>query len=346
MTTLSMVSPESDSLTIRGHSVEELCRWRSFEEVTYLLWHGELPERDEILAQVRGERAQRAIEPIIAGAIADQPFTAHPMDTLRTAVTLLGANDPAEDDVSPASIRAKALRLFAVLPSIIAMDHRRRHGLGAVMPRSHLSYAANFLCMAFGKVPAPQIVAAFEATLVLYAGHSLDAPGGAVLTATSAAPDVYSSVAATIDALKSQDPLCGISGLIIEMMNEIAIADNIKPWLEEALADGRPIAGFGHCAHRNGDSRVRAMRATLGKIAALRGRQDVLEIYDALTAAMDDATGLQPNLEFPVALAYHLIGFDAPTFSPVLVAASLPGWTAYIAGQCSADSHADGRPGE
>lgn len=345
MTTLCMVSPESDSLTVRGHTVVELSRWRSFEEVAYLLWHSQLPARDEILAQVRGERAQRAIEPVIAAAIADQPGTAHPMDTLRTAVTLLGANDPAACDVSPTGIRAQALRLFAVLPSVIAMDHRRRHGLGAVMPRSHLTYAANFLCMAFGKVPAPQIVAAFEASLVLYAGHGLNDPAITGQAVTSAAPDVYSAVAAAIDALQSRAPLSGVSGTISAMTNEIAITDNVRPWLDEALADGRQIAGFGHRGRENGDSRVRVMRAALGKIAALRGGQDVLEIYDALTAAVHDATGLHPKLEFPVALAYHLIGFDAPTFSPVLVAACLPGWTAYLAGQCAADSHAAGGPG-
>lgn len=195
MTTLSTAGPESGSLTVRGHSVVELSRWRSFEEVAYLLWHGELPERDEVLAQVRGERGQRAIAPVIAAAIADAPFTADPMDVLRTAVTLLGASDPAGDDVSPAATRAKGLRLFAVLPSVIATDHRRRHGLGAVMPRSHLSYAANFLCMAFGQVPAPQIVAAFEASLVLYAGYGLNYPAITVRTVTSADLDVYGSVA-------------------------------------------------------------------------------------------------------------------------------------------------------
>ena len=338
MTTLCMAGPECGSLTVRGHSVVELSRWHSFEEVAYLLWYGQLPARDEILAQARGERGQRAIEPVIAAAIADQQCTAHPMDVLRTAVLLLGANDPAGHDVSPAVIRAKALRLFAVLPSVVAMDHRRRHGLGAVMPRSHLSYAANFLCMAFGRVPAPQIVAAFEATLVLYAGHGLNDPAITGQAVTSAAPDVYTSVAAAIDVRNGRDSLSGISGSVIETINQIAIADNVRPWVEEALADGRQIAGFGHHVHENGDPRVRAMRAALGKIAALRGGQDVLEIYDALTAVMDEVTGLQPNLEYPVALACHLIGFDAAAFSPVLAAACLPGWTASIAGQSGASS--------
>jgi 2-methylcitrate synthase len=132
-TAISMVSPETGPITYRGYLVQELRRWCSFEEVTYLLWHGELPTRDQISAQNRAERAQRTLDPVIAAAIADQPSTAQPMDTLRTAVSLLGAGDPAGPGITPA-IRAEALRLFAVLPSIIATDQRHRQGLGAIAP--------------------------------------------------------------------------------------------------------------------------------------------------------------------------------------------------------------------
>jgi citrate synthase len=326
-----------DALVLRGHSIEELCRRHSFEEVAYLLWHGELPTRDEIFAQNRAERAQRAIEPAIAAAIADQPFDAHPMDVLRTAVALLGASDPAGDG-SPAANRARALRLFAALPAIIAMDYRRRHGLGAVMPRSHLSYAANFLCMTFGKVPEPQIVAAFEASLILCAGHAAGVSAVTSHAVTTEITDVYSAVAAAIEVLDSQGPRYGASGAVVETMNEIAIPDNARPWLEEALANGREIMGFGSWAGKNGDPRVRRMRAALGRIAALRSGQGVLEVHDALASAVYEAKGLHPSLEYPVGLAYRLIGFDPPTFGPIFVAACLPAWTACIAGPPAANS--------
>jgi citrate synthase len=336
-TAISMVNPDTNSLTYRGYPVQELCRRCSFEEVAYLLRHGELPTPGQLAAQNRTERAQRALDPGIAATLAGLPVTAHPMDTLRTAVSLLGASDPAENDDSPAAIGAKALRLFAVLPAVVALDQRRRHGLGAIPPRDDLGYAANFLYMAFGKVPEPRITAAFETSLILYAEHSFNASTFTARVVTSTLSDLYSAVAAAIGALKG--PLHGgANEAVMEMMNEIGIPDNAKPWLEEALASKRKIMGFGHRVYKNGDSRVPAMRAALGEIAEGGDGQNLIDIYETLAEAMYDAKGLHPNLDYPAGPAYHLIGFDTPAFTPIFVAARLPGWTAHIAEQLAANS--------
>jgi hypothetical protein len=124
------------------------------------------------------------------------------MDTLRTAVSLLGASDPVENNGSPAAIQAKALRLFAVLPSIVALDQRRRHGLGTIPPRDDLGFAANFLYMTFGEVPEPEIVAAFQTSLILYAEHSFNASTFTARVVASTLSNVYSAVTAAIGALK------------------------------------------------------------------------------------------------------------------------------------------------
>jgi 2-methylcitrate synthase len=336
-TAISMVNPETNSLTYRGYPVQELCRSRSFEEVAYLLWHGDLPGPEQLAAQNRAERLQRALAPAVAATLAALPVTAHPMDTLRTAVSLLGASDPAEDDNSPAAVQAKALRLFAVLPAVVALDQRRRHGLGAIAPRDDLGYAANFLYMTFGKVPEPQIVTAFETSLILYAEHSFNASTFTARVVSSTLSDLYSAVAAAIGALKGSLH-GGANEAVMEMMDEIAIPDNVKPWLEVALAGKRKIMGFGHRVYKNGDSRVPTMRTALGTVAALRDGQRLIDIYEALAKAMYDAKGLHPNLDYPAGPAYHLIGFDTPTFTPIFVAARLPGWTAHIAEQLAANS--------
>jgi len=336
-TAISMVNPETNSLTYRGYPVQELVGRCSFEEVAYLLWHGELPTPEQLAAQNRAERAQRTLDPLIAAMLIGLPLTAHPMDTLRTAVSLLGGGDPAENDNSPRANRAKALRLFAVLPAIIALDQRRRHGLGAVSPRDDLGFAANFLHMTFGKVPEPAIVSAFETSLILYAEHSFNASTFTARVVSSTLSDLYSAVTAAIGALKG--PLHGgANEAVMQMLDEIAIPDNAGPWLGEALADKRKIMGFGHRVYKNGDSRVPAMRAALGEIAALRSGQNLLDTYETLAKAMYDAKGLHPNLDYPAGPAYHLIGFDTPTFTPIFVAARLPGWTAHIAEQLAANS--------
>jgi citrate synthase len=259
------------------------------------------------------------------------------MDTLRTAVSLLGAADPDEDDNAPAACHAKALRLFAALPAVVALDQRRRHGLGMVPPRDDLGFAANFLHMTFGEVPEPGIVSAFETSLILYAEHSFNASTFTARVVTSTLSDVYSAVTAAIGALKG--PLHGgANEAVMDMMTEISIPDNAGPWLEQALAGKRTIMGFGHRVYKNGDSRVPTMRAALGDIAALRDGQHLLDIYETLAAAMYEAKGLHPNLDYPAGPAYHLIGFDTPTFTPIFVAARLPGWTAHTTEQLAANS--------
>ena len=312
------------------YPLEKLCRLHSFEEVAYLLWHGDLPTREQLSTQNRAERAQRAIDPRLAATVADQPTTAHPLDTISATVQLLGENDPAGHGTTPEGLRAKALRLFAVLPTIIAMDQRRRQGLGAVAPRDHLGYAANFLSMIFGKVPEPQVVAAFETALKFYAWEGFRA---AALSACAAA-GFHNAIAAEIGALK-ESPRAGAGPAVMEMMNEIAIPDNAKPWLNEALVAGREIRGFGRPGDWDGDARVPVMRAALGMIAALRGGHLLLKVYDALAAATYTA-GLRPSLDYPVGPAYHLIGFDSSAFAPIFAAACLPGWTAHVIARSAA----------
>jgi citrate synthase len=336
-TAISMVNPASNSLTYRGYPVQELARRCSFEEVAHLLWHGELPTPGQLVAQNRAERAQRALDPVIAATLIGLPLTAHPMDILRTAVSLLGASDPAASDTSPAAVQAKALRLYAVLPSVVALDQRRRRGLGAVPPRDDLGYAANLLYVSFGKVPEPQIVAAFETSLILYAEHSFNASTFTARVVASTLSDLYSAVAAAIGALKG--PLHGgANEAVMDMLDQIAIPDNAAPWLDEALAGKRKIMGFGHRVYKNGDSRVPAMRAALDMVAAMRGGQQLIDIYETLAKAMYDAKGLHPNLDYPAGPAYHLIGFDTTAFTPIFVTARLPGWTAHIAEQLTSNS--------
>ncbi|HYZ52817.1 MAG TPA: bifunctional 2-methylcitrate synthase/citrate synthase [Streptosporangiaceae bacterium] len=336
-TAISMVNPDTNSLTYRGYPVQELARRCSFEEVAYLLWHGDLPTPAQLAAQNDAERAQRALDPVTAGILTGLPATAHPMDTLRTAVSLLGTADPAEDDNTPAANQAKALRLFAVLPAVVALDQRRRRGEDPVPPRDDLGFAANFLYMTFGEVPEPAIVKAFETSLILYAEHSFNASTFTARVVTSTLADTYSAVTAAIGALKG--PLHGgANEAVMDMMDEIGTPDRAGQWLEAALADKRTIMGFGHRVYKHGDSRVPTMRAALGDIASLRDGQQLLDIYEILAKAMYDAKGLHPNLDYPAGPAYHLIGFGTPAFTPIFVTARITGWTAHIAEQLAANS--------
>ncbi|WP_086820462.1 bifunctional 2-methylcitrate synthase/citrate synthase [Allokutzneria sp. NRRL B-24872] len=336
-TGISMVNPESNSLTYRGYPVQELAEHCRFEEVAHLLWHGDLPDAQQLAAQNEAERAQRALPPELVSTLLSLPASAHPMDTLRTAVSILGANDPLEEDNSPEANQAKALRLFAVLPSVVALAQRRRRGLLPITPRADLGYAENFLYMTFGEVPEPTIVRAFEVSLVLYAEHSFNASTFTSRVVTSTLSDLYSAVTAAVGALKG--PLHGgANEAVMATFEEIGSADRAGQWLAEALAAKRTIMGFGHRVYKKGDSRVPTMRRALEEVAAARDGGRLLELYEALASAMLEAKGLHPNLDYPAGPAYHLMGFDTPIFTPIFVAARITGWTAHITEQLAANS--------
>jgi citrate synthase len=336
-TAVSMVNPDTNSLTYRGYPVQDLAGHCRFEEVAYLLWHGELPTTAQLAAQNEIERAHRTLPAELVTTLLSLPETAHPMDIMRTAVSLLGANDPSEDDDRPEVNDAKALRLFAALPTVVALTQRRRRGLPLLTPRDDLGYAENFLYLTFGEVPEPAVVRAFETSLVLYAEHSFNASTFTARVVTSTLSDLYSAVTAAICALKG--PLHGgANEAVMATFDEIGSAANVKTWLETALAEKRKIMGFGHRVYKHGDSRVPTMRAALQTLADLRDGNHLLDLYDTLAAAMFEEKGLYPNLDYPAGPAYHLMGFDTTVFTPIFVAARITGWTAHINEQRAANS--------
>ena len=334
-TAISMVNPETNSLTYRGYPVQELAASCTFEEVAYLLWHGELPDAAQLRGFESTERSRRALSRSTQDVLARIPESCHPMDVLRTAVSHLGSEDPTEDDAD-ANLHA-SLDLLARIPSVVALDQRRRHGLAPIPPDPSLGFAENFFHMTFGEVPAPEVVRAFEISLVLYAEHSFNASTFTARVVTSTLSDLYSSVTAAIGALKG--PLHGgANEAVMHMFNEIQDPARAGSWLQDAFAEKRKIMGFGHRVYKNGDSRVPTMDAALRDLAAAKGADRLMALYDALREAMAEAKGIHPNLDYPTGPAYHLMGFDIPTFTPVFVMSRITGWTAHITEQLAANS--------
>lgn len=340
-TAISKVNPESNSLLYRGYPVQELAAQKSFEEVAWLLWKGELPNADELASFEKQERAMRNLDPAVKRVIDELPLTAHPMDVCRTAVSVIGAMDPTADDASPEANLAKSIRLFSKLPAVVAYDQRRRHHLPLIEARDDLDYSSNFLWMSFGEIPEAQVVDAFRVSLILYAEHSFNASTFTARVITSTLSDLYSAVTGAVGALKG--PLHGgANEAVLHIFNEIGFgpdaAARAEAWLEKALAEKRKIMGFGHRVYKNGDSRVPTMRASMVELIKYYNRPDVLDLYEGLEAAMTERKGILPNLDYPSGPAYHLMGFDTLTFTPIFVAARITGWTAHIMEQASANA--------
>ncbi|MHB1064815.1 MAG: bifunctional 2-methylcitrate synthase/citrate synthase [Georgenia sp.] len=328
-TAISKVNPDTNSLLYRGYPVQELAARCTFEEVAYLLWHGELPTPAQLTALEDAGRGQRALDDTVRAVVDLTPTTAHPMDVLRTAVSVIGAVDPTTVDASPAAGLAKSTRLLAQLPAVIAYDQRRRRGQAPVPAREDLGYEENFLHMTFGEVPDPVVVDAFRVSLILYAEHSFNASTFTARVITSTLADLYSAVVGAIGALKG--PLHGgANEAVMHVFEEIGTADRADAWLERALAEKRKVMGFGHRVYKHGDSRVPTMKAALDTLVAHHDRPDLAALYDALERGMRERTDIQPNLDYPSGPAYHLMGFDTGTFTPLFVAARIVGWTAHI----------------
>ncbi len=335
VTAISKVNPETNSLLYRGYPVQELAAQCSFEQVAWLLWHGELPSDSELESFTAAERAQRALDPVVRSAIDLLPTSAHPMDVVRTAVSALGASDPTADTESAA--QEQSVRLFAALPAVVAYDQRRRRGQDAVEPRDDLDYSRNFLWMTFGEEPTDTAADVFRISMILYAEHSFNASTFTARVVTSTLADLYSAVVAAVGALKG--PLHGgANEAVMHVFDEIGAASAAESWLDTALAEKRKIMGFGHRVYKNGDSRVPTMRAALDRLVEEHDARDLLDLYETLERAMDERKGIKPNLDYPSGPAYRLLGFDTPTFTPLFVAARVVGWTAHIAEQRASNS--------
>jgi citrate synthase len=336
-TAVSMVDPTTNSLTYRGYPVQDLARTCSFEEVAWLLWHGELPNAAELAAFQAQERSRRVLGRSLAATLARTPESCHPMDVLRTAVSVIGAEDPAEDAGTREHALSASLELLAKLPTIVAAEQRRRRGLDPIQPDPSLGYAENFLAMTFGERPPAAMLRAFEASMVLYAEHSFNASTFTARVVTSTLSDLHSSVTAAIGALKGSLH-GGANEAVMHMLLEIGSAEQAAGWLDRALAEKRKIMGFGHRVYKSGDSRVPTMDAELRAYACDGRSTELMATYDALAAAMVERKGIHPNLDYPTGPAYHLMGFDIPIFTPLFVMARITGWTAHIMEQAASNS--------
>ena len=336
-TAISKVNPETNSLLYRGYPVQELAEKCTFEEVAYLLWHGELPDAEQLAEFETLERSLRHLDPVVKTVIDDLPTTAHPMDVVRTAVSVIGARDADASVSTPEDNLRKSVALFAQLPAIVAYDQRRRRGEHLVESRDDLGYSANFLHMTFGDVPDLVVVDAFDVSMILYAEHSFNASTFTTRVITSTLADLYSAVVGGIGALKG--PLHGgANEAVMHTFDEVGRADKAAAWLDTALAEKRKIMGFGHRVYKHGDSRVPTMRESLVTLVDHYDRQDMLDLYDALESAMTERKNILPNLDYPTGPAYHLMGFDTPTFTPLFVASRITGWTAHVMEQLGANS--------
>lgn len=265
------------------------------------------------------------------------PLDCHPMDVLRGAISFLGTYDEMHFTPDSDHIRKIARRLLSKIPTIVALDIRRRRGEGYVEPRCDLGFTENFLWMVFGDGPdsplnKPGDVECFEKSMILYAEHSFNASTFTARVITSTMSDTWSAIVGAIGALKG--PLHGgANEAVMHNMIEIGDPARAEQWAKDKLAEKELVMGFGHRVYKKGDSRVPTMEAAFKKLATEHpGSGKWVEMYDILAQTMYENTSIKirPNLDFPAGPAYYIMGFDIPFFTPLFVMSRITGWTAHI----------------
>jgi 2-methylcitrate synthase/citrate synthase II len=331
-TAVSKVMPEINSLTYRGYKVQDLATACRFEEVAYLIWNGELPTKTQLDAFNAAEKKERGLSDDLYKVMSMFNHDAHPMDTLRTAVSFLGQEDESANDSSPEGLYAKSIRMYAKIPEIVAADFRLRNGKKPIPTTKDLAFSENFFHMCFGEVPAPEIVKCFDISMTLYAEHSFNASTFTARTIASSVSDIYSAVTGAIGSLKG--PLHGgANEAVMHMLKEVGTPQAAKAWMLDALATKKKIMGFGHRVYRSGDSRVPTMTDAYKKMVDVidtAEAQNYWKMSRILDETMVAEKGIYPNLDFPAGPAYYLMGFEIPMFTPIFVVSRITGWTAHV----------------
>ena len=328
-TTVSQVMPEINSLTYRGYTVQELCDKCSFEEVAYLVLKAELPNKKQLKKFIKEERSSRKLSVQILKDIQKMPKKAHPMDVIRTAVSLMALEDKETKDNSPEANMRKAIRIFSKTPTGIAAFFRSRKGKKLIPPKKNLSFSENFFHMCFGKVPNKEIVKAFDVSLILYAEHSFNVSTFTARTITSSLSDIHGAIVGAIASLKG--PLHGgANEEVMHMMSKINSPVNAKKWINRALDNKEVVMGFGHRVYKSGDSRVPTMKKYFMKVSKIKKDKKFHKIYDIVERVMIERKNIHPNLDYPTGPTYHLMGFDTDFFTPIFVISRITGWSAHI----------------
>ncbi|HSU13605.1 citrate/2-methylcitrate synthase [Longimicrobium sp.] len=332
---LSDINGEVGELIYAGYDIDDLARNTTFEEVCYLLWNGELPNREQLDGFKRELAANARLSDEMLAVLRTLPRDADPMAALRTAVSALGTFDPKADEITDAEVRRKALYLTAVTPTLVAAYDRLRNGNEPLQPKEGKSVASNFLYMLNGEEPNDTRCRTMDVALVLHAEHAMNASTFAARVTAGTLSDVYSCITSAIGTLKG--PSHG--GANVEVMNMLREIDESgqdpAAWVHGALEGGKKVMGFGHRVYRATDPRATVLRELADKIMAEAGETRWLDLSDKIRAAMADemekrGKKIYPNVDFFSASVYTTLGIPMDLFTAVFAIARTPGWTAHL----------------
>jgi 2-methylcitrate synthase/citrate synthase II len=330
ISTISEIDVERSRLEYRGYDVHDLAEQGSFEETAHLLIYGKLPNQSELDAFRKTLAAEREVPEAVYTALKAMPRNSHPMDMIRTAYSVLAPFDPDYDRPATdmdANVR-KAVRIIAKAGTMVANGHRIRSGLEPLKPKPEHTTAQNFVYLMHGMDPDPKTVQVMDASLVLYAEHGFNASTFACRVTVATLSDLYSGIISGIGTLRG--PLHGgANEEAMKMILEIGGPENAEAWVRDALANKKKIMGFGHREYKHSDSRANYLTRVAKELGKEKGNTKWGDIADILERVMREEKNLFPNVDFPAAYAYYLLGIPIDLYTPIFVVSRVSGWSAH-----------------
>jgi citrate synthase len=318
-------------LEYRGYRIEDLAEHVSFEETAFLLLHGDLPGRDQLREFDARLRRSRSIPEPLVTLLGQIPKHIHPMDVLRSSVSVLAHFDP--DVNAPPTDHAsnvrKAERLIAQMATAVAYRRRISHGLPPVPPREDLDHSANFLYMVNGQVPSKAMTEAFDLSLVLYTEHELNASTFSARVTVSTLSDIYSGIVAAIGTLKGSLH-GGANEEAWKVLEKVGAPEKAEAWIQDALERKERIMGFGHRVYKTGDPRAAILKSHCIALAKEIGEDRWERIAEPIERAVTVQKQLPPNVDWASARLYHYMGLEIDLYTPIFAMARVAGWSAHI----------------
>ncbi len=331
---LSKIDGERGDLWYAGYHIDELAERSTFPETLYLLINGRLPDENE-LARLESTLAEkRSLPPGVLATIEEMADRVGPMETLRTAVSMLPGyvDDPTNVDER---LTDHLYEIIAKAPTIVAATHRYREGHEPVDPRDDLGHAANFLNMFSGEEPAEVRARALDRAMILYAEHGMNASTFASIVTASTRAHAYAAITSAIGTL--QGPLHGgATETVVEALDDIGDPDNVEDWVAERLAHDERIPGFGHRVYRTTDPRCRHFREA---IEAMGPSGDVQRWFATANVLREEVAehlgehGIWPNTDLYSGIFYRTMGIPPAFNTTIFTMGRVAGWSAHIVEQ-------------